>query len=169
MKIKNINGLPDYILLQIFKRLDTQSLENSANVCQRWNYLANTNELWIYKCKLLGNSEKLFQIEKVIYDELQEDEDIDWKQAFSELVQFVLKLKTEYYKNLISEFDKNLSDEAPLISAVTKPIDRRKNSLIMSSAMSEAYSRRDSLISEAVGSSVNLTKRRCMLMFFSLI
>jgi hypothetical protein len=119
--------LPDYILLQIFKNLEIESLDEAAKVCQRWNYLVNMDELWIYKCQSLGKFEKLLEVERVIYSDLEEDEDIDWRQAYSELVEFVNKLKTEEFKAMINNFDSQNFNEGS-ISVFEKNVnDRRKS------------------------------------------
>ena len=73
-----------------------ETLEKVELVCNRWNYLANTPELWIYKCKKLGEKENLGQIESLIANELSNDEDIDWKLAYTELTEFVKRLKQNY-------------------------------------------------------------------------
>lgn len=104
-----------------------ESLDIAANVCQRWNYLINTNELWIYKCQTLGKFEKLLEVERVIYGDLEEDEDIDWKQAYNELVEFVDKLKTDKFKRMIDNFDKDLEDNS---SVFGKNLTDRRKSLL---------------------------------------
>jgi hypothetical protein len=92
-------------LILIFSKLDLNSLENVASVCQRWNYLANTSELWIYKCRLMGQKERLFEIDNIIFRDLREDEDIDWKLAYFELEEFARRIKSDYAQ-AISELDK---------------------------------------------------------------
>ena len=116
--------MPDYILLQIFKNLEIESLDEAAKVCQRWDYLVNMDELWIYKCQSLGKFEKLLEVERVIYSDLEEDEEIDWRQAYSELVEFVNNLKTDKFKTMIDNFgSQNFNEES---SSVFEN-DRRKS------------------------------------------
>ena len=55
----NIEHLPDNVLLNIFSLLDIETLDIVEQVCNRWNYLANTPELWVFKCKRLGQIENL--------------------------------------------------------------------------------------------------------------
>ncbi len=82
--------------MYIFSLLDVETLEKVELVCNRWNYLANTPELWVYKCKTLGENENLAQIEAFLVNELSNDEDIDWKSCFIELKEFVKRLKQNY-------------------------------------------------------------------------
>ena len=89
-------------MLVIFSQLDTESLRSVESVCNRWNYLANTPELWMYKCRVLGRTENLGEIENLLINELQKDEEIDWRLAFLELEAFVQQLKLNY----IPKFDK---------------------------------------------------------------
>ena len=145
-------------MLQIFKHLDVESLETSMNVCQRWNYLINTNELWIYKCKTLGKSERLYEVEKVIYDDLEEDEDIDWRQAYCELVEFVNRIKSDQYKTMINDFDKNALEESTIFTSSIIPGVRRPS--IVSTGVSE-LSRRQSLV--WVSGGLDSIKRRSTL------
>lgn len=95
-----IDHLPDNVLLNIFSRLDDQSLEVIPRVCKRWYYLANTIELWLYKCKKLGEDEDLGNIEACLAEELAKDEDIDWKLAYSELKDFVVEIKLNYMEKI---------------------------------------------------------------------
>lgn len=94
----NIEHLPDNVLLNIFSLLDIETLDIVEQVCNRWNYLANTPELWVFKCKRLGQIENLDQIEAFLANELTNDEEIDWKLAFIELTEFVKRLKLDYYE-----------------------------------------------------------------------
>ena len=73
-----------------------ETLEKVESVCQRWCYLANVPELWVYKCKILGEQENLGQIEAFLVNELSNDEDIDWKTCFVELKEFIKRLKLNY-------------------------------------------------------------------------
>lgn len=161
--VKNINCLPDNVLLRIFQLLDTNSLENAAQVCQRWNYLANIDELWIYKCKRIGQREKLYQVETVIHDELQDDEDIDWKMAYYELEEFVNKLKTDYYKKMISDFEFGLFEKGSL-NTIDKLTDDKKRKSALTPIMSETNSRRNSTtIDQSKKTSIIMQKSRCII------
>jgi len=96
-----IENLPDNVLLNIFSYLETDCLQNVAHVCSRWNYLASTPELWLFKCKKLGNRENIHQIEAIITD-LSNNKEIDWRHAYVELQEFVnseavRNLRTYYY------------------------------------------------------------------------
>jgi hypothetical protein len=104
------------VLLQIFSLLDVKTLENVQQVCDRWNFLANTPELWIFKCKKLGENENLGQIEAFLINELTNDEDIDWKLAYMELLEFIDLLKKNYFdkfseSNKLSELNSRMSDD----------------------------------------------------------
>jgi len=108
------------VLLQIFSLLDVKTLENVQQVCDRWNFLANTPELWIFKCKKLGENENLGQIEAFLINELTNDEDIDWKLAYMELLEFIDLLKKNYFdkfseSNKLSELKKTISKNYFLI------------------------------------------------------
>ena len=72
-------------------------------VCTRWNYLANTPELWIFMLKQFNQCEKLARIEHVLNNE--NNEEIDWKQVYIELLRFansdaVKTLKLKYMERL---------------------------------------------------------------------
>lgn len=95
-----INQIPDNVLLNIFTFLDEETLETASLVCRRWFFLANTVELWIFKCKTLGEKENLLEIESILLSELSNDEDIDWKLAYTELKEFVNELKRKYKDKL---------------------------------------------------------------------
>ena len=93
-----------------------KTLENVQQVCNRWNFLANTPELWIFKCKKLGENENLGQIEAFLINELTNDEDIDWKLAYMELLEFIDLLKKNYFdkfseSNKLSELNSRISDD----------------------------------------------------------
>lgn len=87
-------------MLNIFSRLDDQSLEVIPRVCKRWYYLANTIELWLFKCKKLGEDENLGNIEACLAEELAKDEDIDWRLAYYELKDFVIEIKLNYIEKI---------------------------------------------------------------------
>ena len=91
-----IDNLPDHVLLNIFSQLDDYTVQVVPLVCKRWYYLANTIELWLFKCKRLGKSEDLGKIDAILIDELLKDEDIDWKLAYFELKEFVQEIKRNY-------------------------------------------------------------------------
>ena len=99
----SIDTLPDNVLLNVFSHLSVDSLENVAMVCTRWNYLANTPELWIFMLIKFSQSKKLARIEHVLNNE--NSEEIDWKQVYIELLQFsnseaVKTLKIKYIQRL---------------------------------------------------------------------
>lgn len=99
-----IDSLPDNVLLNVFSHLEPECLDNVAHVCNRWNYLASTPELWLFKCKKLGTRENIHQIEATIND-LSNNKEIDWRQAFIELQEFVNSeavkhLRIYYYNKL---------------------------------------------------------------------
>ena len=50
----DVNQLTDSLLLQVFQYLHPRDLSNTAQVCTRWNYLANLDPLWQYHCLNLG-------------------------------------------------------------------------------------------------------------------
>ncbi len=98
----SIDTLPDNVLLNVFSHLSVDSLEHVAMVCTRWNYLANTPELWIFMLKKFSQSEKL-SVHCVLNNE--NSEEIDWKQVYIELLQFanseaVKTLKIKYIERL---------------------------------------------------------------------
>jgi hypothetical protein len=108
--VKNIECLPDSNLIHIFKSLDIDSLNESSKVCQRWNYLCNTDELWIFKCRQIGREENLNEIERIIFDEQRQNEDIDWKSAYIELKSFINKLKLDLLQTVRQKpYDKSRS------------------------------------------------------------
>lgn len=88
------------MLLKIFSELDENTLEVAGQVCNRWHYLSNTTELWLFKCIILGIREGLGRIEKILKEEQLSDEDIDWRLAYLELKQFITKLKEEYFEKI---------------------------------------------------------------------
>ncbi|XP_063715891.1 uncharacterized protein LOC134843634 isoform X4 [Symsagittifera roscoffensis] len=100
----DVNQLTDSLLLQVFQYLHPRDLSNTAQVCTRWNYLANLDPLWQYHCLNLGKTCGVESLEDLVdafrLDEpgtnqsalLDEEEpvkislsSIDWKQAYSEL------------------------------------------------------------------------------------
>ena len=100
----DINHLPDNVLLKIFSHLDVETLENVSNVCPRWYFLAKTPELWLFKCKKIGEIENINQIVSLIND-LSKNNEIDWRQAFIQIQEFVNSesvktLKVKYFQNL---------------------------------------------------------------------
>ncbi|RNA31122.1 mitochondrial division 1-like [Brachionus plicatilis] len=104
-----MNYLPDQILMKIFSKLDDKSLSVCSLICKRWYYLTNTQELWFYKCKILGKSHGIYRIENEIIKELYNDEDIDWKLAYHELKQFIFQIRQRFLnkekQNLDNQFD----------------------------------------------------------------
>jgi hypothetical protein len=83
--------------------LGVEDLTNIELVCSRWSYLANTPELWIYKCKKFALRENFSQIEQLITNELSTNEDIDWKHIYIEILNFynsdvIKQLKLKYHQ-----------------------------------------------------------------------
>jgi hypothetical protein len=95
-----MDHLPDHVLIKILSFLDEKSLDSASFVCKRWNYMINTTELWLYKCKYLGKKENLGNIELILVEEMLKGEDIDWKHAYFELEKFVNELKINYLNKL---------------------------------------------------------------------
>ncbi len=83
-------------MLNILSYLDEASLETASLVCKRWNYLVNTTELWLFKCRNLGQRENLGNIEAFLVEEMQNNEDIDWKLAYNQLKEFANEIKQKY-------------------------------------------------------------------------
>lgn len=108
----SMNYLPDQILLKIFSKLDDKSLRICSLVCKRWYYLTNTQELWFYKCKILGNFHGIRRIENEIIKELFTDEDIDWKLAYHELKQYISHIKCHIFNKDHGNID-NQSEVRP--------------------------------------------------------
>lgn len=96
--------MPDHVLLRIFSHMDDKSLEVAGDVCKRWNFLAKTTELWLFKCLKLGTDENLGQIESILIEEKFENEDIDWKLAYYELKEFINQLKLRFLQNMNQHF-----------------------------------------------------------------
>lgn len=112
----SMNYVPDQILLKIFSKLDDKSLTTCSLVCKRWYYLTNTQELWFYKCKILGKLHGIYRIENEIIRELFTDEDIDWKLAYQELKQFILQIKSHFCIKIKENID-NQSDTRPKLQS----------------------------------------------------
>ena len=102
----NINHLPDSVLLIIFSYLDVDSIESVELVSKRWSYLSKMPELWIYKVRRLALKEDLKNIDSILLEELNCDEDIDWKLAFVTLEEFVSELRKKYM-NELQNIDEN--------------------------------------------------------------
>lgn len=111
--------LPDQILMRIFSKLDDESLKTCSLVCKRWYYLINTQELWFYKCKILGKLHGVNRIENEIIKELFIDEDIDWKLAYQELKHFISKIKYHFSKRQEENFDNKINEKPKLHSRST--------------------------------------------------
>ncbi|CAF0888646.1 unnamed protein product [Brachionus calyciflorus] len=111
--LATINHLPDHILLKIFSNLDDESLSKTCLVCKRWYYLTNTQELWFFKCKTLGKTEHLDQIEFELINELYVDEDIDWKMAYYEIKSFINELKVKYLVQINSFYKEKVAKLKP--------------------------------------------------------
>lgn len=79
--------------------MDEITLKNVSMVCSRWNYLTKTNELWLYKCFKLGIDENLGRLENYLLEEMLNNEEVDWKQAYIELKMFINELKSNYIEN----------------------------------------------------------------------
>ena len=93
----DINHLPDNALLNIFLRLDDSTLNIVEKVCRRWHYLANTTELWFFKCKELLLKEKLAKKQMLLFYEcIVKNEDMDLKFVYEELNAFLTEIKSHY-------------------------------------------------------------------------
>jgi hypothetical protein len=72
----------------------------------------NTTELWLFKCRNLGERENLGNIEAFLVEEMQNNEDIDWKLAYIQLNEFAQELKEKY----LERYKKYLACELSPIS-----------------------------------------------------
>lgn len=85
---RNINDLPDRLLLRIFKLLDPDDLEGAQEVCQQWHYLCSRPEVWMQKCDELGALLGLPRLSTRLRSEALPEHDeatIDWKLCYYEL------------------------------------------------------------------------------------
>lgn len=93
----------------------------------------------------MGQKEKLFEIDNIIFKELREDEDIDWKLAYFELQEFARRIKSDY-SQAISDLDKPKESKSRRESVLSLKCDQSRKASPVGSEKS--LSRRNSLINE---------------------
>ncbi len=77
--------------------MDDHTLKIVDKVCRRWHYLANTTELWFFKCKELFLKEKLTKKQMLLFNEcVVKNEDVDLKLVYEEINAFLAELKSHY-------------------------------------------------------------------------
>ena len=81
----DITWLPDNLLVKIFILLSTQDILACSEVCRRWYYVAATEELWMQKCRELGEANGIPHTISLILEMNKDKDDLDWRTAYSEL------------------------------------------------------------------------------------
>ncbi|XP_041469450.1 uncharacterized protein LOC121419173 isoform X3 [Lytechinus variegatus] len=85
----DINSLPDKVLLHIFYMLSPKDLLQVELVCRRWRFLVSQEELWRYKCLLLGASHGSPDLVQLIEFYMSENA-VDWREAYWNLTDIMV-------------------------------------------------------------------------------
>ncbi|GFO03861.1 F-box/WD repeat-containing protein 7 [Plakobranchus ocellatus] len=71
---RDINRLPDKLLLYVFSFLPPQDILQTAKVCRRWRFLCAMDELWMLKCLEIGEQGGVSNISELVQKARQESE-----------------------------------------------------------------------------------------------
>ncbi|RUS85694.1 hypothetical protein EGW08_006570 [Elysia chlorotica] len=71
---RDINRLPDKLLLYVFSFLPPQDILQAAKVCRRWRFLCAMDELWMLKCIEIGEQGGVSNIGELV-QQAREDAD----------------------------------------------------------------------------------------------
>ncbi|XP_052767636.1 uncharacterized protein LOC128208212 isoform X2 [Mya arenaria] len=82
---RDINRLPDKLLLYIFSFISADQISAVKRVCRRWRYLCATDDLWMVKCHELGLQEGIQNLDRMIMRAKGYRMVIDWKLAYTEI------------------------------------------------------------------------------------
>ncbi|KAK7104271.1 uncharacterized protein [Littorina saxatilis] len=83
--VRDMNRLPDKLLLYILSCLPPSDILNATQVCRRWHYLCAVDDLWIVKCLELGEEEGIENIPQLIDSANTSRMGVDWMLAYMEL------------------------------------------------------------------------------------
>ncbi|KAL3873662.1 hypothetical protein ACJMK2_036756, partial [Sinanodonta woodiana] len=95
---RDINRMPDKLLLYIFSYLPAESIIRASQVCRRWRFLCASDDLWMVKCHELGALEGIQNLEGMILKASRHKLGIDWRLAFEELRRITMMMKIELDK-----------------------------------------------------------------------
>ncbi|XP_059140672.1 uncharacterized protein LOC131928617 isoform X2 [Physella acuta] len=96
---RDINHLPDKLLLYVLSFLGPADLLQVSRVCRRWRYLCAMDDLWTLKCLELGEREGVANIPNLVLSARRGAVDIDWMLAYSELKKLIRDLKETFGQN----------------------------------------------------------------------
>ncbi|XP_052058642.1 uncharacterized protein LOC127698930 isoform X18 [Mytilus californianus] len=104
---RDVNRLSDKLLLYIFSFLTPHEIFRASQVCRRWRFLCDTDDLWMIKCHELGVKEGIDNMDDIVMKSNQNKMGIDWKLAYMELQRITRMMKWDA-KQRDSRFAKEL-------------------------------------------------------------
>ncbi|XP_052058641.1 uncharacterized protein LOC127698930 isoform X17 [Mytilus californianus] len=90
---RDVNRLSDKLLLYIFSFLTPHEIFRASQVCRRWRFLCDTDDLWMIKCHELGVKEGIDNMDDIVMKSNQNKMGIDWKLAYMELQRITRMMK----------------------------------------------------------------------------
>ncbi|CAG2191987.1 unnamed protein product [Mytilus edulis] len=90
---RDVNRLSDKLLLYIFSFLTPHEIFKASQVCRRWRFLCDTDDLWMIKCHELGVKEGIDNMDDIVMKSNQNKMGIDWKLAYMELQRITRMMK----------------------------------------------------------------------------
>ncbi|XP_076100012.1 uncharacterized protein LOC143069321 isoform X8 [Mytilus galloprovincialis] len=90
---RDVNRLSDKLLLYIFSFLTPHEIFKASQVCRRWRFLCDTDDLWMIKCHELGVKEGIDNMDDIVMKSNQSKMGIDWKLAYMELQRITRMMK----------------------------------------------------------------------------
>ncbi|KAH9495044.1 hypothetical protein Btru_018681 [Bulinus truncatus] len=95
-EMKDINCLPDKLLLYILSFLEPKQIMKASKVCRRWRYLCARDDVWILKCLELGEREGISNMPELIQNANRNALGIDWILAYTQLKEIIPSVRRNW-------------------------------------------------------------------------